>query len=404
MNELKAIIDAYETARAAGEKAALATVVSVAGSAYRRPGARMLLTESGRRAGGISGGCLERDAEQRMAEVMASGKPCVVEYDTRGDDDILWGHGQGCNGVVQILIESLYDGSPAASALDFAAGRLRDRRAGVLPVVIGSRDPRIDIGERLPPDTGGNVGGPPSLDRETIALIRAFALERLSSRSPSVWSLQGARGSLEIFFDVILPPQPLVIFGAEPDAIPLVRLAGMLGWHVTIVDTRARRDTRERFAEADDVLLCRVEELESSFPIERGAAIVIMTHNYLDDRVLLPLAAKSGAAYVGVLGPRRRTARLMSELPDDPAESKRGNATCVHGPIGLDLGAETPEEIALAIAAEIKAVMAKRAGRHLCNLDAPLHGRDILQPESPALAFDGAELRGAAASLDLSLA
>src|SRR2546423_1921921 len=119
MNELQAIVDAYAEARARGHRAALATVVSVVGSAYRRPGARMLIMESGQTVGAISGGCLERDAVERARQVMTSGTARVVEYDARGDEDIVWGLGLGCKGVVEVLLESLHTGSQGARALQF---------------------------------------------------------------------------------------------------------------------------------------------------------------------------------------------------------------------------------------------------------------------------------------------
>src|SRR5436309_1820251 len=160
MNELQAIVDAYVEARARGERMALATVFHVEGSAYRRPGARMLITESGQTVGTISGGCLESDVMERAAQVVETGEPRVIEYDTRGNEDIVWGLGLGCNGVVRVLLESLHEGSQGERALRFIADCLRARRSGVLATVVAEnlnaeRDGRaFEVGERLIVDDG----------------------------------------------------------------------------------------------------------------------------------------------------------------------------------------------------------------------------------------------------------
>jgi hypothetical protein len=138
MHELHSIVDAYARTRARGERAALATVVNVIGSAYRRPGVKMLITEAGNTFGSVSGGCLERDVAERAAQVMASGQPTIVEYDTRGDEDVVWGMGLGCNGVVQILLESLHEGSGGVRALQFVGDCLHARNSGVIATVVQS--------------------------------------------------------------------------------------------------------------------------------------------------------------------------------------------------------------------------------------------------------------------------
>src|SRR5438270_285553 len=228
MNELQAIVDAYAAVRARGERAALATVVSVVGSAYRRPGARMLITESGRAVGAISGGCLERDTVERARQVIASGAARIVEYDTRGDEDIVWGLGLGCNGVVRVLLESLHEGSSGARALQFVADLLRARGSGVIATVIGAaratdraRDAEHlnKIGARLLFNEHELSDRNQSLVIAHAELIeervRADARASLADGRAVTRVYEAGAGRAEIFFDVISRPRALVIFGAE---------------------------------------------------------------------------------------------------------------------------------------------------------------------------------------------
>ena len=386
MNELQAIIDAYAAVRARGERAALATVVSVVGSAYRRPGARMLITESGQTVGAISGGCLERDTVERARQVIASGAARIVEYDTRGDEDVVWGLGLGCNGVVRVLLESLHEESSGARALQFIADLLRARKSGVIATAIGggqatdrerAADRLTEIGARLLFNEHELSACNQSLITAHTELIeeRRGADARASladGRAVTRVYEAGARRT-EIFFDVISRPRALVIFGAELDALPVMRLAQMLGWHVTIVDTRARSATRERFCAADAVIPCRAEDVASYITFTRDTAAVVMTHNYLDDVELLRALLPSPASYIGLLGPKQRTEKLLKDVGAEDFGHAGSHLARLHSPIGIDIGAETPEEIALAVVAEIKAVWAERRAGFLRDRAAPIH-------------------------------
>jgi xanthine/CO dehydrogenase XdhC/CoxF family maturation factor len=380
MNELQSIVDAYAETRARGEHAALATIVCVEGSAYRRPGARMLIAESGYTVGTISGGCLERDVAERAFKVMESGAARLVEYDTRGNEDIVWGLGLGCNGVVRVLLESLLEGSAGARALQFIADCLQARQSGVCATVIETVADKkntgclaVEVGERLLFDEQLNVCGQSLSDERLAARIREDALEILASRRAAWRSYETVEGHAEIFFDVIMPPRPLVIFGAEHDAAPLVHQARILGWHITVVDTRTRRATRERFIEADEIVLCRAQEVAARVSLTENTAAIVMTHNYLDDVELLRALLPSPVCYLGILGPKQRTLKLLEEINADDFGLANSQLARLHSPIGMDIGAETPEEIALAIVAEIKAVCTTRSGGFLRERNAPIH-------------------------------
>jgi xanthine dehydrogenase accessory factor len=387
VNELQLIVGGYASARERGLRAALATVVGVEGSAYRRPGARMLLTEDGRTYGTISGGCLERDVAERAAPVFGSSDARVIVYDTRGGEDIVWGSGLGCNGVVRVLLESLHEGSEGARALQFVGERLLSRTRGVIATVVAShvsppagvnsrgRATRsLEVGERVLFDDKMNVRGESFADGELAPRVRSDALETIACGRARIRAYEVGGRHVELFYDLIRPPRPLVIFGAEQDALPLVRQARAVGLRVTVVDTRARHATAERFAEADDVLLCRAEEVAARVFLSEETAAVVMTHNYLDDVELLRALLPSPVCYLGVLGPKQRTSKLLSELGAWASGRGGPRLARLHGPAGVDIGAETPEEIALSIVAEIKAVCATRGGGFLRDRDAPIHG------------------------------
>ena len=379
MNELQAVTDAYRQAHARGERAALATVVNVIGSAYRRPGARMLITESGQTAGSISGGCLEHDIAARAARVMASRASTIVEYDTRGEEDIIWGLGLGCNGVVQILLESLHEGSDGAQALHFIADCQNQRKRGLLATIIGTDEGEArgeyHIGERLLLDDQLRAVHQPADEHRLFDHIWEVARASYDDEHARIRAFQLGAEQVAIFFDVVVPPLPLVIFGAELDALPLVRLARMLGWRVTVVDTRARQATPERFSEADEVVLCGAAEAAERIALTPRTSVVVMTHNYLDDVALLGALLPSPVNYLGLLGPRQRTLKLLDELRAAGFDAAFAQVARLRSPIGMDIGAETPEEIALSIIGEIKAVCAKQDGGFLRDRRAPIHNK-----------------------------
>jgi xanthine/CO dehydrogenase XdhC/CoxF family maturation factor len=189
------------------------------------------------------------------------------------------------------------------------------------------------------------------------------------------------KGTVEVFFEVVEPPVPLVIFGAGDDALPLVALARSLGWHTTVVDTRARALTIERFAGADEVVLCRADEVNERLRLTRGTVVVMMTHNYLHDVDLLRTLLPAPLRYLGCLGPRHRTEKLLSELAGE-VEVSSVRLNQLYAPAGLDIGADTPTEVAFSIVAEIKAVLSGREGGLLRKRKGPIHTPAQSMPRS----------------------
>ena len=311
----------------------LATLVKVEGSSYRRPGARMLLMPDGRRVGSISGGCLEDDVIAHARQVFATGRPVEVTYDTTTENDLVWGVGLGCHGVVHVLLESLASQPVWADEL------------------------RENIRRRAPTELATVWQGP-----EGTRLGTCLAAEL--PREPTITA----------FRQIILPPVALFVFGAGDDAQPLVRFATALGWQVTVVDPRLALATPERFSEADTIVIARPEEVSARLALGLDSLAVIMTHHYRHDLPLLRELLPHPLAFLGLLGPRKRAEKIISDLAADGFAVTPEMRARLHAPVGLDLGANNAEEVALAILAEMQSVLAGRDGRPLRERLRPIHG------------------------------
>jgi xanthine dehydrogenase accessory factor len=365
MNEAQILVEAFRRLEP-GQRAALATVVSVEGSSYRRPGARMLITENGETTGVLSAGCFEQDVCERAAKVMETCQPVLVTYDTTSDDDIVWGLGLGCSGVIHVLIEPATN-ERVASLMQLLAECSESSRGGAIATTFRAQsEAPVGTSALMFPD--GTVDG--QLDSASIFEDLSEAVELATS---SIKRYEVADGYLDVFVEYVQPRVRLVVFGAGFDVLPVVDLAANLGWHTTVVDTRARASSLERFRTADAVLLCRPEDVMSQVSLFERTIVVVMTHNYLHDlevlRQLLPMRLR----YLGCLGPRRRTERLVMDLSAEDSLNVDAALRRLHAPIGLDIGAETPEEIALSVVSEIKAVLSDRTGVQLREREGSIH-------------------------------
>ena len=372
MNELDAVLKAVETVRATGRRAALASVVAVTGSSYRRPGARMLIREDGQTTGGVSGGCLESDVTLRAAVAIEEGQIALASYDTTADDDVDLGMGLGCRGVIHVLIEPL----PPDTRMHYLAQLETLRRThehAVLATVwraTGGGDGRA--GNRLLHDSVG-IRWTDIADRQLAGTIAADAAEVLETRRSMTTAYEVPAGTADVLLEYLPPLVPLFVFGGGPDAVPLVRLAKALGWHVTVVDPRARAASRDRFSEADAVIRCGPEEVLDLVPLASDSIAVVMTHNYHRDLRLLEVLLPSSVRYLGLLGPKARAERLLHDLTLSGYVASPEQLRRLHAPAGLDLGADGPDEIALAVVAEVKATLAGRAARPLRDRHDPIH-------------------------------
>lgn len=378
MTELAEILKAVTAASAAGEPVALATIISVRGSTYRREGARLLVTQSGQQTGNISGGCLEGDVAVIAAEVLERRAPRVMTYDLTADDDAVWGLGLGCNGVIEVFIEPT-----AADDLLWQAARsaLDDDETVVVATAVEGT-PAIPAGRRVVfrPDGRRQGGlGDAAAEAEAATLAQAAARD-LRSR---VHAVQTAGGPLRLFVEVLHPPMRLVVCGAGHDAIPIVRFAAQLGWRVIVVDRREAFLNHDRFPGASGFVQTEFPAAGQVVPADPHTAVLIMTHNYIHDRDLLRAFLPTPATYLGMLGPRARTEKILRELQAEGVAIPEGRRAQIFGPVGLDIGSETPDEIALAALTEILAVARGRDGGFLRSRGVPIHATEP-QAASPS--------------------
>ncbi len=368
MKELSEVLAAVAAAEARGEQMVLATIIDVRGSTYRRAGARLLITQSGRQTGNISGGCLEGDVAVVAAEVLEQRTPRVMMYDLTADDDAVWGLGLGCNGAIEVFVEP----TSGDDSLWRAARSTLDSDEAVVIATVVEGTVAVPPGRRIVIESNGRRQGSlgdPSADAETGRLAQeAFA--DLRSRTHTVTTPAGV---LRLFVEVLHPAMRLVVCGAGHDAIPVVRFASQLGWRVLVVDRREAFLNHERFPNAAGFVRTEFPRAATAVPADAHTSVLIMTHNYIHDRDLLRAFLPTEAAYLGMLGPRARTDKILRELEAEGVAITDYRRAQIFGPVGLDIGSETPDEIAVAALGEILAVARGREGGFLRARGTPIH-------------------------------
>jgi xanthine/CO dehydrogenase XdhC/CoxF family maturation factor len=357
---------------ALAEPAALATLARVRGSSYRRPGARMVFDRSGIRAGVISAGCLETDILARVRDVLEGRGPHLAAYDMGSELDLVWGTGMGCQGRADVLLERV-DPGPAPRWLAAAAEMVRARRTGALATVFAARGETggIAAGDHFLLDPGG-PGIPPGPGPFAPGLGEALAAVR-DTGAVATPTLRTGEGELDLLVEPVLPRYALWIYGAGEHARPIARMASELGWFVGLVDHRPGLATPERFPWVDKIVLGHPPAALAGLPLDRRSAALVVSHVYEKDLRALEALLPSPVAYLGLQGNRLRSRRLLKDLAEaglDPAGTAGGK---LHFPAGLDIGAETPEAIALAMLAEVQAVLADRPGGHLRDGSGAIH-------------------------------
>lgn len=354
--ETAEILSRLAELKTGGRRAALATVVHISGSAYRRPGAKFLIEETGDTLGSVSGGCLEADVREIAKSVLMTGVPSLRHYSTGADEDIVWGLGLGCNGLVDVFIQPATEG-PLADL----AGGLRELLAGDSPFVAATVVDGEGLGSMLAVEPDGIIHGSlgsPDLDKLTAEHARGLI--------PAGRSVVRTIAGHQIFFEVLPPPPHLIVAGAGDDARPLVAYAADAGFRVTVLDHRPALLAPEWFPQAARLVLARPEDPEVPLPPAARSLAVVKAHSLAIDREWVRRLLAAGVPYVGMLGPRARTESVLREIgqPDDGR---------VYGPVGLDLGADGPRQVALAIVAEILAFIAGREPRHLAERKEAIH-------------------------------
>ena len=371
MRDLRDLLAKFEFVRSRGEVAALATVMGVVGSAYRRAGARMLLASDGTRVGLVSGGCLEADLMERALPVLATGRAITVTYDARSDQDLIFGLGLGCNGTVEVLIERVPE-RPDGGHLALISRCLRERRNLALATVFRPAG-QVPLTARCWQLDGETLAGELSGD-SVAAQIRPHMDAVLQSGRTRNVTIESPGGPLDLLVESIRPLPELWILGAGPDAQPVARLAVELGFDVNVADHRMAFARREHFPGASRVVVCNPERLAETVDPDDGSIVLVMSHSYANDRAYLRTLLMRSFIYLGLLGPRQRSERILAELAKEGIEPSRELRARLHAPAGLDIGAETPEEIALSILSEIRAELAARSGGRLRDRNTPIHG------------------------------
>lgn len=351
MKEVRDILKAYSAAKASGKKTALATVVKVEGSSYRQPGARMLVTEDGILTGAISGGCLEGDALRKALLAINQKKNKLITYDTSDESDSDFGVQLGCNGIVHILFEYI-DDSVAYNPIYLLEQSAAERKEAVVLTLFSLERNAVQIGTVLVYREDLVIS-----QRTDLRSLHVAFKEVLHSKLSITKKIQLEDHEYEALIEYIPLPVSLVLAGAGNDAQPLVKMADLLGWEVLVGDGRATHSTAKRFPEAKQILITKPLQLVENSSIDSRTFFVLMTHNYKYDLEVLKLLLKTDCTYIGILGPKTKLNRMLDDLSAEGIVVTEAKLDCIYGPIGLDIGAETSEEIALSIVAEIKAVM-----------------------------------------------
>ena len=349
--ETRQILEHIAELKREGRAAALATVVRVRGSAYRHEGAKLVVSEDGGSVGNVSGGCLEGDVREVAHRVISSGAPELRTYCGGSSEIAAWDLGVGCDGEVEILIEPVL------------SDRARERE------LIASESPFVAI-TRLDPALGAYENAP----RAVKPLAGEPHREVLAGEAAAGWLALGSsqiveRDGVHLYVDVMVPPPRLLVVSAGDDARHLARLASEVGFRVVVADRRPGLLAADRFPPSVRLVETDAARLSERLVLDSESFAVVMTHHFADDTDYLRALLKSPARYLGVLGPRQRTERILGILRNEgPVDEAR-----IFGPVGLDIGTDGAEQVALSILAEILTVRSGRGARSLRDRRSPIH-------------------------------
>lgn len=371
MKEISEIIRAYEVADELGKKTALATVVQVEGSAYRRPGARMLVTEDGELTGAISGGCLEGDALRKAQNVIFQQKAMLITYDTTDEDDQKFGVGLGCNGIIHVLIEPI-DTADTFNPIYLLKMSQVNRDVNILLTAFSLKNKRdAQVGTRILFTKENSIPAEVPSELQLSGMVKndvAFVFENKHN-------LIAQYPEMDVFFEYIKPPIQILLFGAGNDTIPLVKMASLVGMETILIDGRKNYAISHRFPTAKNVIVSKPNEALDNILTDSNTVALLMTHNFEYEAIVLEKLLLLPLPYIGILGPKKKTLKLKERLLSQGLDVDK-LATNIFAPIGLDLGAETSEEIALSVLAEIQAVLKGKAPMFLKDKIGPIHEED----------------------------
>jgi xanthine dehydrogenase accessory factor len=358
----ESLLEVWRAGKAAGEELCLATLVRTTGSSYRKTGAKIIVSASGRRAGMVSGGCLEAEVCRKIWWLTESG-PSLQRYATSPeflDNKRSGGAALGCGGELDILFER---GAGVDAAMEALCASVEQRLPSVIVRVVESADASIPVGTVSVFSGAGHFLSFGGLSSQLERTLRKFSAEVFAYRESRNATVKSGSDSVQVFGEYVAPPFALIVFGAGDDAKPVVEMSRSLGWDVTVADARGHLVTQERFPSAKDHIALEVHEPAKNLCLSRYDAAVVMTHSVEQDRALLPALMAAPLRYLGLLGARHRTRKLVGEVADALQMDYTECLGRLYAPIGLHLGAETPEAIALSIVAEVQLVLSGSAGQ-----------------------------------------
>ncbi len=364
VKEIRNIIQIYDSLDHSREKVALASVVSVEESSYRRIGARMLVQSSGMWVGGISGGCLEGDALRRSQAAIYKNQSSLVVYDTMEDDRNQIGVGLGCNGRIEVLLTPI-DPTDPNNEIELLKKIQHANQPSILLKVIDAPEDAGILGQLQLISTDIPEPAFAGIEpRELAGFIREVHTKKAAK---TYYCQSSVYGQIKILIEFIRPETRLIIAGDNYDVNAMAGVATELGWEIYVIG-KAKKLSRQVFAQAKQVL---DYDQADQLAVNEYTAVVLMSHDYRKDLDLLPLFYSKQPAYLGLLGPKKRFLKMKDELPDFHPDENGFLFT----PTGLEIGAESPQEIALAIAAEIVAAMRNKTGRSLRYKEGTIHER-----------------------------
>lgn len=372
MRELDAIISAFDDCKDHGVHCILATVVHVEGSSYRKAGARMLVDEYGQMTGAISGGCLEGDALRKALHALHQNQNKLVTYDTSDENDSVIGAQLGCNGIIQVLFEPIDPDNtqhPIELLRQVALSKSRNAIVTLFDLNVRAEqqgtcmifDGNLVVSQRQIPDSLFNR-------------LKRDAAEVLKHQRPHFGTYQIGENNAYSFIEHHCPPVKLVLVGAGNDARILANMAETLGWEVVITDGRPSHANSERFVASCQVIVTRPEKFLDHISVDANTVFVLISHNYNYDLTVLKLLLQfEDLLYIGILGPKKKYQRMLHDLQSEGIEVTAAHRQIIHAPVGLNIGAESPAEIALSVLAEIQSVLTKTNGIPLREKHGAIH-------------------------------
>jgi xanthine dehydrogenase accessory factor len=364
------VLGAIKTILSNDTPAIIATVVGVEGSAYRRPGAKMVVEEDGKGLGHITAGCLEDEVFELASKIIEKGHGRVETYDLMEDDEDVWGLGVGCNGIIDILIEPV-DASfePLVRAFE------QNEPVGMVTVVEGD----VPLGTKGFYDPATNQIESGSLPEWLETAVRDPARELLANEGADTVEVSTEQGDAIVFIDSITPASQLLVVGSGHDVGPVVELGKKNDYRVTVAGFRGATDLENRFPRADETVTTSPTAITDDVDMTADTYAVVMTHNFIDDRLALEQLVAAEIPYIGLMGPRERFEEMQDEFEAENRVFSDDELATIYTPIGLDLGGGSPYQIATSIVSEVLAVSNERDPKHLKEREGPIHDRATIE-------------------------